>query len=384
MKKKILLIVLILSYGCFNNIFAATEIIQGHVEKVKKDKIQSELFIDKANKLDKKDIIKMTVSQVLDAELSKVNDEFFAEVIDNVEGKDGVIIPRGTIAHGRIKKANKAKSFGRNGELILTFDTLITPDGREIPIQGQMTTRLHLLTETSDIIKTNAVYATAGAAAGSLLALNWFGLGGAVMSNGSSIAGGAAIGSSVGLGIAFFHKGKDVLISPGDEIIVKLNSISILPVYQKNVIQYQEIQHNGLDVKIIDINYKKDVFDNVDTIKILLSVSNLTDKNFSIFDIALVDDFNTVYYPNVFENEELKNMKINRGDKINCAITFSVDNVKSRLWLGFYDNQTKEIIAKFSLDNAYSNISSKSKEQNKTIIQKKKNFYMEANPFDSE
>lgn len=387
MKKSILITFFILTYfaGSFLSFANASgSVFQGRAEKVDTEKQQSNLFTGSVDKLDKKDVIKMTVSQVLDADSSQVNDEFFAEVTDDVEGKDGVIIPRGTVAHGRIKKTAKAKKFGRNGELVLTFDTLMTPDGREIPIQGKMTTKLHPLYEASDIIKTNAVYATAGAAAGGLLALNWFGVGGAVTSTGTTIAGGAALGSSIGLGMACLHKGKDVLISPGDEILVKLNTSSSLPLYKKNAFPQQEITGNGLEVKINDINYKRNPLGNADTIKLSLSISNMTDRTFSVFDIAIVDNFNTKYYPNVFENEELKNIKINPKDELNCTILFAIDNVKNKLWLAFYDNQTKELITKISLDNAYKNIPDKSVKQNNKLIEKKNNFYKDSTIFDSD
>lgn len=385
MKKKILVITFVLVQigGCFNA-FAAENVMHGYVETIKTDKVQNELFMGTTDKLDKKDVIKMTVSQVVDAQSSKVNDEFFAEVTDDVTGKGGVIIPKGTIAHGRIKKTVKAKKFARNGELVLKFDTLMTPDGREIPVQGQMTTKLNPIIEASDMIKTNAVYAAAGAASGGLLALNWFGLQGATASSGTTIAGGAALGSSIGLGIAFLHKGKDVLISPGDEIIVKLNTSSNLPVYKKNSFPQQEIANNGLDVKINDINYKKNLFDNPDTINLSLSISNMTNKTFSISDIAIVDNFDTAYYPNIFENEKLNGIKINPNDKINCTIPFSLDNLKNRLWLVFYDSKTKETVAKISLDNAYKNIPDKSIKQNTKLIEKKKNFYKEETPFDED
>lgn len=384
-KAKVCLISFLVFFSVSNFAWASGDTFQGYIEKQKSDKnIQSEVFTGAIDKLDRKDVIKMTVSRVIDSDSSKTNEEFFAEIAEDILGQNGILIPRGTVAHGRIKKVLRARKFARNGELKLSFDSLITPDGREISISGEMSTRLHPLSETSEMIKTNAVYATAGAAAGGLLALNWFGVGGAVSSNGTTIAGGATLGSSIGLGMAFIQKGKDVLISPQDEIIVKLNSSCNLPVYKKNAFHQQEINLKDFNVKINDITYKKSLWGKTEMITLSLAISNMTNETFSIFDIAIVDNFNTAYYPNVFENEKLSDVKIKPNDTLNLTVPFAVDNVKNNFWLTFYNSQTKEVVAKISLDNAYNNISHESIKQNNKLLEKKKDFYKEASPFDSD
>ena len=69
--------------------------LQGHAEKNDiKNMDQSELFTGQVDILDSKDVIKMTVSQVIDGNFSIEGDEFFAEVVSDVSGDSGVIIPR--------------------------------------------------------------------------------------------------------------------------------------------------------------------------------------------------------------------------------------------------------------------------------------------------
>lgn len=372
----------ILTY-CSTAVFAKENFYQGRVEDTQKpDNKQSAFFTGKVNKVNKNKIVKMTVSQNLDTTSSKNNDEFFAEITEDITCEDGVIIPTGTLAHGKILKTSKAKGAGINGSLVLNFDTLITPEGREIPIEGKMTTKPNPIAGASEALKTNVVYVTAGAAAGGVLALGIFGLSGAVASSGTTLAGGAALGGSIGLGMAIAQKGKEVEITPNDEIRVKVNSLLDLPVYKNNILQSQDTLYDGLDVAIKDINYKRSRYGNADTIMLSLSINNMTDKTFSIFDIAVVDKFNVAYYPNIFDNEKLFDFQIKPNDKIDCVIPFSVDNVKTKLWLTFYDKQTKKVIEKISIDKAYKSIPTKSIAQNNRLVEKKKNFYKEQNPFE--
>lgn len=387
--KKILIINIVLGYltfflniSCaFGDPFKGRIETQEKIEKEQSEKEKSEIFTGTTDTLNRNDVLKMTVSKVLDASLVKENEEFFAEVTEDVEAKDGIIIPKGTVAHGCIKKAEKAKNFSRNGVLELNFDYVITPDGKEIPIKGKMSTKLHPIASASDTIANNIVYTTAGGVAGGLLALSMFGVGGAISSQGTTIAGGAALGSSVGLAISLYHKGKDVLISPGDEIQVKLSSSAKLPVYKKTAFLNPEQNLNGLDVKISDINYKKDLYGEVDKVVLSLSILNMSDEIFSPFDVALVNDAGTAYYPDIFDGAQLFG-RLKQGDKFEGKIPFSVDDLKNNFWLTFYDNNTKEVVAKISLDNAYKEISNKSKKQNKKMLKKKDSFYKDYNPFD--
>jgi len=389
MNKKILSIIFISIYfiGSFLNLcYASENSFQGHAEKT--DTTQSELFTGSVDKLDKKDVLIMTVSQVLDGNFSRKNDEFFAEVTSDVEGNNGIIIPSGTVAHGKIKQVAGAKRLGRDGALDLDFDYLITPDGREIPIEGKMSTRLHPALAASKIFATDLGYTTAGGVIGGFFALNCFGLGQTIASQGSTVAGGAAVGSTLGLGVALYRKGKNVLISPGDEIRVKINTsvnTSVpLPVYKKTAFLQHELKQEGLDVKISDVTYEKDLFGEISTITLTLEISNKTKMTFSIFDLALVNDFNSVYYPSIFGDSKRLFTELKPGDSVSGKISFSVDNVKCKFRLTFFDRKSKKTVAEISIDNAYREISDKSKKQNEKFLKKKTNFYKEDNPFDDE
>lgn len=380
-KRLILLIVSAYLTGAFGSVYAAEDIYKGHVESQGSIKNEhNELYTGTTDNLKSKDILKMTVSKVLDGNNTKENDEFFAEVIDDVEGNGGVLIPKGTVAHGYVKRAVAAKNFGRNGLLDLNFDYLITPDGKEIPINGKMSTRLHPAKEASEMLVTNLAYTTAGGVTGGLMALTFAGIAGTVSSQGAIIAGGAAIGGSAGLAVALSNKGKNVSISPGDEILVKVYTNSKLPVYKKTAFPQKELINKDLKVQVNDIIYKKNSYDEVDKIVLSLSIDNMTSKPVSTFDVALVNDSGTTYYPDVFD-EEKPFKGVQSGEKFKGEIPFSVDNVKNKFWLTFYDNKTREVISEISIDNAYKTVSDKTHKQNEKILKKKKDFYKDYNPF---
>lgn len=382
--KKIISIFLLLIYiMCTSSQIALADIFQGHAEKNNNVQqiLDKELFTGAVDELDSKDVIYMSVSQVLDASFTLEGDEFFAEVTSDVYSDKGIIIPRGTVAHGIIKASKESRRLGRDGYIDLKFDYLVTPDGREIPIEGNMSTKMHPLKATAKIVATDVGYTAAGGVLGGLTALNLLGLEAAIASQGYTVAGGAAIGGTIGLGMALYRKGKDVLISPGDEIRVKLASNVSLPVYKAEALAQKEVQYPGLNVKITNILFEKDPFGVVNTITLSLVISNMTKKTFSSFDLGLLNEANTIFHPSIFGDTKLMYSKIKPGDRVAGRISFTVNDVKDRYWLAFFETGGRKPLAKISLDNAYKNVSDKVKKKNKNI-RKKSNYYKELDVFE--
>lgn len=382
MKKIISLILLFLFVSC--NSLAYAEVLHGHAEKNEQfeKQLQQELFTGEIEHLERKDIINMTVSQVLDSNINIEGDEFFAEVTDEVKGDRGVIIPKGTVAHGKITQTVDPKRLGRQGWIELDFDYLITPDGREIPIEGKMSTKLHPVAEASKIVVQDVGYTLAGGAIGGFAALNWLGLEAAIASQGYTLAGGAAVGGAIGLGMALMRKGSDVLIAPGDQIRVKINTTVPLPVYKDTALMQHEMLYPGLDISISDIKYEKDPFGDVNTITLTVMISNLSDKTFSGFDMALVNDYNAVFRPSIFGDTTLMFKQIRPGDKFAGRVSFSVDNINRSFWLTFYDRRKGTALTKISIDNAYRNVSDRTKKKNQKTRRKNTNFKKEEDLLD--
>ena len=281
MKKRLGL--LLISILMLNNLaFAAPETFEGHAEfDDEYSELDEKMYTGKTETLEKRDTIEMTVSQVLDGSFSFEGDEFFAEVTSDVIGDKGVIIPKGTVAHGVIKETSEAKRFGRDGYLDLSFDYLVTPDGREIPIEGKMSTKLHPIKAATKIVATDIGYTAIGGLAGGVLAAQALGIEAAIASQGYTLAGGAAIGSAVGLGMSLYRKGKNVLISPGDEIKVKIVSSEPIQVMTHESVRQDELEYEGLEVDISDVFLEKDPFDHLNTISLDLIIKNNSKSDFS-------------------------------------------------------------------------------------------------------
>ncbi len=373
--KKILSYIFIISLLLNSSAIFAAEPLKGSVtESAEFTNLQDELFTGKIETLSKKEIINMTVSQVLDSSYSIEGDEFFAEVTDDVYGDKGIVIPKGTLAHGKLTNTTQPGKLGKEASMDLSFDYLVTPDGREIPIEGKMTTKLHPISQGAKIVAQDVGYTVAGGAVGGLMALNWLGLEAAIASQGYTIAGGAAIGGVAGLGVALIRKGNHVLIAPGDEIKVKINRQIDLPVYKQDALKQEEVLYDGITININNIKHEKDPFGEVNTITLTLLISNMSDKTLSGFDMALVNDYNVKFSPSIFGNTKLMFRQIKPGDKLVENVSFSVDNINRKFWLTFYDRKNNKVITKISVDNAYRNLPEKTKKQNQKLRTQRKNF----------
>ena len=383
MKRKLASI--ILSIFLTNTVaLASGDVFQGHAEYSDEysSGLDEKIYTGKTETLEKKDNIEMTVSQVIDGSFSFEGDEFFAEVTNDVIGDKGVIIPKGTIAHGTIKESGEAKRLGRDGYISLSFDYLVTPDGREIPIEGKMSTKLHPIKAATKIVAQDIGYTAGGAVLGGIFAAQALGIESAIASQGWTLAGGAAVGTGVGLGMALYRKGKDVLISPGDEIKVKILSNVELPVYREEALKQKEEKYPGLDIRIANILYEKDPFGEVNTLTLSISISNMSDKTFSGMALALVNDYNNVFNPSIFGDTKLVFSQFKPGDRRAGKISFAVNNIKQSYWLIVNNRATNKPLMKISLDNAYKNVSEDIKKRNSKIKKSKKNYYKEDDPFD--
>ncbi|OGI21774.1 MAG: hypothetical protein A2287_05380 [Candidatus Melainabacteria bacterium RIFOXYA12_FULL_32_12] len=345
---------LLLAQGNFSfaqSIENSSKSLQGTIEKTE-DKEEKKLFTGEKQELEKGTQLKMTVSQVISSGYSEEGDEFFAEVTNDLNAPGGILIPAGTIAHGKVSKLRGTKRLGRDAYITVNFDYLVTPDGREIPIEASMTTKRHPVTSAAKVVLEDTAYTMAGGVIGGFLALKFLGLGAAMASHGYTVAGGAGVGALVGVTASLARKGDEALIAPGDEINVHVASQIELPIMSEEALKDEEKQMEGLDVKITEYMIEKDPFGEPNTITLTLNVDNKTRRTFSSFDMALVNDYNSVYYPSPFGNTDLWFHKITPNTKMTGKLSFAVDNPKRKHWLVFYDTTSRKVLAKISIKNA--------------------------------
>lgn len=161
---------------------------------------------------------------VLSSELNKVGDEVTLQVDQPLISGDGrVIVPAGSRIIGQIAKIEPTGRTGRNAEMDIDFNRIITPDNQTYMIQGSVATEDGMLrggTTKGRILRalgTTAVGAGLGAALGTAMGP----LSGGEVGKGAIY--GTAVGAGVGALAAAAMKGKDVSISSGDKLEIKLD-----------------------------------------------------------------------------------------------------------------------------------------------------------------
>ena len=61
-------------------------------------------------------------------------DSFVATLKNEQASGENVILPAGSVVRGSVLKVNTAKRFSRGAKLYLDFDHVVTPNGRQIPL----------------------------------------------------------------------------------------------------------------------------------------------------------------------------------------------------------------------------------------------------------
>jgi hypothetical protein len=171
-------------------------------------------------------------------------DSFVATLLNEQISGTSVILPAGTIVRGSILDVKTAKYFSRGAKLYLDFDHVVTPTGRQIPLEmavaqfdkiyydGGLYRNLgygeaiqNNYNKASEITKRATEYGKkAGESAPGIEYLTT-----PICAIGGFIGGaGYFIGDSIA---DIFRKGKDVYINTGDIMNVKLINPIDIPVY---------------------------------------------------------------------------------------------------------------------------------------------------------
>jgi hypothetical protein len=163
-------------------------------------------------------------SGVISSELNKVGDQVKLSVDTPLVSSDNrVIVPAGSQIIGQISQIEPTGRTGKNATLDINFNEIVTPDGQHYQIHGSVATDdglLHGGTTKGRVLKalgTTAVGAGLGAALGTAMG----------PLSGGHVGRGAVYGTAVGAGVgalaAAAMKGKDVSISSGDKLEIKLD-----------------------------------------------------------------------------------------------------------------------------------------------------------------
>lgn len=342
---------LLLSGSLSPSVAQAAEPLKGGVVKTGKEKQIPTINPDDIKEIEAGSTLDMVISTAVTPGVSISGDEFFAKVSKDyvVDGK--VVIPKGTIVHGVVENLSGPKRAGRNGHISTRFDYMIMPDGREVAIEGGSTTRDSKVKAAAKVVGRAAGFTAVGGLAGAVMVLKYGGLAAVAASNGYALAGGAAVGGTVGLTAAMLTKGKSAMIQPGAEIRVKLAEDLHLPSMNLPDATAENYSLPGLNVNILGMRFDKDPFGEFNEITLSLDITNKTENTFSTFEIALEDEHGNVFFPSPFGDTGMWFGRLTPNSKISGNITFNVDNIRQDHKLVFYKQYTREPLAKFALSD---------------------------------
>ncbi len=169
--------------------------------------------------------VPIIMDSAVDSDTSQEGDEFAARTAEDLTIDGNTCVPAGSVIKGRIARLNAPKHLNRSGSVGLKFDTITTPDNRQIPLSATLVARggvVHARRGLKDVaIDTGTVVAPAlvgtliGAVAGASNSSSSIGAGGGILI-------GAAAGIAIGTIILCAKKGKRVDVRPGDELKIEL------------------------------------------------------------------------------------------------------------------------------------------------------------------
>jgi hypothetical protein len=147
----------------------------------------------------------------LSSESARVGDAFTMAVAAPLEVEGHEAVPQGSRIKGHVAHAAGAGKVSGRGELTLEFDRIVSPDGREIPIEAEPLHRKARSTAKKDAAKVGGA-----AGAGAII--------GAILGGKKGAAIGGAAGGAAGTGVVLSTRGEEVVLGAGTPVEVRLRS----------------------------------------------------------------------------------------------------------------------------------------------------------------
>jgi hypothetical protein len=143
----------------------------------------------------------------LASDTSKVGDRVTARVEKAVSDSGDVVLPGGTVLHGRVTEAAESGRVKGRAHLAVAFDQIVIR-GRSYPLQATV-----LAADAPDSHARDAKVIGGSAVAGAII--------GGIKGGGSGAAKGAVIGGAAGTGAVMITKGKEVEMPAGSRWVVR-------------------------------------------------------------------------------------------------------------------------------------------------------------------
>lgn len=162
---------------------------------------------------------RLRMNQTLNSDRTRVGDRFQATVVTPVYASGVEVIPAGSIIEGRVTTVTPARTRGREGQLGLQFDSVVTPDGTKHPLDGSLTelqdARAGKVDAENEVSgnssdKRNVIYVGGGTVGGAVL--------GGAIGGGKGAGIGAIIGAGAGVAGVMLQKGNEAELRSGTEV----------------------------------------------------------------------------------------------------------------------------------------------------------------------
>jgi hypothetical protein len=283
------------------------------------------------------------------SELSNVGDEVVAMVSLDVKSADGkVLLPGQWCVHGKVSEVEHRRKLGRDGYVTVKFDKLVSPDGKyQIPIDATASTHESTAKAVAKVVAKDSVYVTRGAVRGAWTSVQITGIPLAVATHGYSVAGGAAIGATIGLICALNRKGNIAQGVPGDEVRFRIDKPIVLPAFNEQALPsaVPPAHLDNLDIIVEKHVFMPDPFNDKRSrlLRVTFKIDNQTDRTFSFSNLAIVSDSNKMYYPYALsmDAQKQRTKKVSAKSSEEGTITFDVDSPKRKYWLVLLDNSMR-------------------------------------------
>jgi hypothetical protein len=165
--------------------------------------------------------ITVSMNDTLGSEFTKVGERFTATLAGPIYSGQDLVAGPGSLLEGTVVEVNPAGRAGKPASMNLRINNLTTTDGRRIPLSATVDQEVFKLKAeggvTSNLVKSSAVGAGAGALSG---------LVGAAISGGKkgkATAIGTGIGAGTGLLVGAIKKGNDLILERGSQVSFKLD-----------------------------------------------------------------------------------------------------------------------------------------------------------------
>lgn len=176
--------------------------------------------------------IPIIMDTAVDSDTSQEGDEFAARTAEDLNIDGQITVPAGSIIKGRIARITLPRALNRSGHVALKFDTVTTPDNKQIPIVANLVARggvVHAKRGLKDVaIDVGAVTIPVGVGLGIGLIAGNASSSSSIGAGGGALIG-AGIGVAIGTAILLSKKGKRVDVRPGDELKIELAEELAMP-----------------------------------------------------------------------------------------------------------------------------------------------------------